>query len=111
MWMIVEMKAVLRRAGLTDQLTIMLKDIVISDISTAGIRVVVDMIYAKPIVDPAGARGVAHFGTKSLMHDVCLHGIELVPIVVVRKQVRIHYPLHCRLQATQLNFTGLKTAQ
>src|SRR5271166_2847281 len=52
MVMIVEMQSILRRAGLKNQPTVMFKNIVISNVPAPRIRIVIDVIYAEPIVDP-----------------------------------------------------------
>ncbi len=64
MWMIVEMQSILRRAGLSDQPPVMLKDIVISNVSAPRIRIVVDVINAEPVVDPTRPGGIADLRAK-----------------------------------------------
>src|ERR1700733_4161403 len=71
MWVIVEMQAVLSRSCVSCHSTIMFKNPMISDISSSRIYIVIDMVDAKPVVNPTASCGVAHFRAEGVVHDLC----------------------------------------
>src|SRR5215831_18820364 len=105
--MIMEVQSVATPGGLFEKPAIVLKDIVVSHFATTGIRIVVDVIYAKPVVDPPSACRVGTVLAKILIHDARKHRVDLVPRVVVRKQVGINDSLHGSFKTVEVISTLL----
>ncbi len=86
-WMEMEMDPVLRRSRLTKDRLVMVKHIVITNVSPSRIDIVINVVDTEPVVYPAATRGIAHTSPKRLGHRIAQHQVDFVPGIVVGQQL------------------------
>ncbi len=111
MRMVMKMKTVTRGRVLFDHPAIVVKDIVITNIAPTRVYIVVDVIDAKPVVDPSFARGVRNLSAKTLVHNAGKHRIDFLPRVVVGEKVRVNDLLHGSLKPIEIKRSILELPQ
>lgn len=101
MGMEMEMYPVLRRSCLTKDSSVMVKHIVITNVSPSRIDIVVNVVDTEPVVDPAATGRIAHASSKRLGHRIPQHEVDFVPGVVVCEQLGCcHFLYGCLSSAT-----------
>ena len=105
---VVELDAVLGRAGLADDALVVVVDVVVADVATPRVEVVVHVIDAEPVVDPALTFGIDGLLPERRRHARREHLVDLVPGVVVAQQVRVHDLAHRLLEAAQVDLARLQ---
>ena len=107
MGMIMKMQTILRGPCFTNPRGVVLENVVISDVSAPRIQIVIDVIDAKPVVNPSLTCRIGKLSAKRFCHQFRQHGVDFVPCVVIGEQVRIHYSLYSRLKTIELNVASL----
>ena len=106
--MIVKVQPITIRSILLQQPAVVLEDVVVPHVAPARVCIVIDVVHAEPVVHPPLSRAIRIARSKVVAHDPRQHCIDLVPRVVVSKQVRINHPLHCSFNAAQVESAILK---
>ena len=106
-----EMDPVLSRTSLAKNGLVMVKHVVITNVSPSGIDIVVNVVDTEPVVDPAATRGIAHTRSKRLGHCVTQHQVDFVPSIVVGEQLGCCHLLYGCLGPSTIYFAFLESSQ
>src|SRR5271157_3599485 len=111
MGMEMEMDPVLSRSSLTKDRLVMVKHIVITNVSPSRIDIVINVVDTEPVVYPAATRGIAHTSSKRLGHRIAQHQVDFVPGIVVGKQLGCCHLLYGCLSPSTIYLAFLKSPQ
>jgi hypothetical protein len=111
MGMKMKMDPVLLTTSLAKKRLVMVKHVVITNVSTSRIDIVVNVVDTEPVVDPAATRGIAHTSSKRLGHCITQHHVYFVPSIVVGEQLGCCHLLYGCLRPSTIYFACLESPQ